>query len=195
MDNSELHAEEILKLEFEYAGKTAEQAQDDRTAIMNLYLLLVGGVGSIAVALPQFAGVSGIALPREAYALLFGLLALIGFFVLLKLVRLRQAWYDSARAMNQIKEFYLARFAGLDKAFRWRAETIPPPGKPWTITFNLALLVAVMDSVALAIAVYLIAPRVPLGEYAVGAFAAIVYFLWQVWFYFFQLPISANARA
>lgn len=190
MDNSELHAEEILKLEFEYANKTAEQAQDDRTAIMNMYLLLVGGVGSIAVALPQFAGASGIVLPDEAYALLFGLLALTGFFVLLKLVRLRQAWYDSARTMNQIKDFYIARFAGLDKAFRWRTETIPPPGRPWTITFNLALLVAVMDSVALAIAVYFLAPRVPLGEYAVGAFAGMVYFLWQVWFYFFQLPLG-----
>ena len=185
MPSIDLEPRDILKLEFEYANKTAEQAQDDRTAIMNLYLLLVGGVGSIVVGLSQSG--SGVAnVPHNAIALLFVLLAITGFFVFMKLVRLRQAWFDSARAMNQIKQFYLDRFPDLDKAFLWKPNTIPARAKPWTITFNLCLLVAILDSVALAIAVNFLGVK-SFAEYLPEALAAAIYFLWQLWFYFFQL--------
>jgi hypothetical protein len=187
MSELELHAEEILKLEFEYAQTTAEQAQDDRATILNLYILLVGGVGSIVVGLGQATGFD---LPRGAYAIVFAMLALIGFFTLMKLVRLRQAWYDSALTMNRIKDIYIERFPELAHALRWRTDTIPPPGKMWTITFSLCVLVAIIDSTALAVAAYLTGIRVPANEYAVAAFAALVFFLWQMWFYFFQLPAS-----
>ncbi len=166
------------------ARETAAQAQNDRTTILNLYLLLVGGVGSIIVGLGQARGLD---LPRNVYAIVFALLGLIGFFTLFKLVRLRQAWYDSVLAMNQIKDFYLERFPELDKAFRWRTRSIPPPDKVGTITFNLALLVAIIDSVAVGIAAYFLNLRLANNEYLVGAFAAILFLLWQIWFYFFQL--------
>lgn len=187
MTDVNLNPEEILKLEFEYAQTTAEQAQDDRATVLNLYLLLVGGVGSIIVGLGQ---ASGSDLPRGIYVIVFGLLALIGFFTLMKLVRLRQAWHDSALTMNQIKDFYVERFPELAQALRWRTTTIPPLGKAWTITFSLALLVAIIDSTALAVAFYFTGIRIPQNEYAVPAFAALIFFLWQIWFYFFQLPMN-----
>lgn len=187
MSNVNLNPEEILKLEFEYAQTTAEQAQDDRATILNLYLLLAGGVGSIIVGLGQ---ASGSDLPRGVYVLVFGLLALIGFFTLMKLVRLRQAWYDSVLTMNRIKDFYVEKFPDLANALRWRTTTIPPPGKWWTITFNLALLVAIIDSTALAVAMHFTGVRLPFHDYAAPTFAALVFFLWQVWFYFFQLPTN-----
>jgi hypothetical protein len=187
MSDANLNPEEILKLEFEYAQTTAEQAQDDRATILNLYLLLVGGVGSIIVGLGQTNGAD---LPRGVYALVFGLLALIGFFTLAKLVRLRQAWHDSALTMNRIKDFYVERFPDLTHALRWRTTTIPSPGRWWTITFNLALLVAIIDSTAFAVAIYFTGARVPQNEYAVAIFAALIFFLWQAWFYFFQLPTN-----
>jgi hypothetical protein len=184
----ELHAEEILKLEFEYANKTAEQAQDDRTAILNLYLLLAGGVGSITVALPQlgFPAASSL-LPPLAYTLTLGLVGIAGFFVFFQLIRLRQAWYDSALTMNRIKDFYLEKFPDLEPAFRWRTHTIPPLGKLATITFNLAMLVAIIDSAAIGVALFFLNLRLANSEYLVPAFAAILYFCWQLWFYFFQL--------
>jgi hypothetical protein len=181
MSDIQLTPEEILKLEFEYAQTTAEQAQDDRATILNLYILLVGGVGSIIAGLGQ-------ALPRGVYVIVFGLLALIGFFMLMKLVRLRQAWHDSVLTMNRIKDYYVERFPELAKALRWRTTTIPPPGKWWTITFSLSVLVAIIDSTALAVAMYFTGIRVPMSEYAASVFAALVFFLWQMWFYFFQLP-------
>ncbi|HEX9075260.1 MAG TPA: hypothetical protein VF932_05750, partial [Anaerolineae bacterium] len=145
MTQSDLKAEEILELEFEYARETAGQAQNDRTTIVNLYLLLVGGVGSLVLGLPQILSDNRVPattpISSNAYVLLFTLLGITGFFMLMKLVRLRQAWFESVRAMNQIKKFYLQRFPDLDGAFLWKAETIPAPGKPWTITFNLSVLV------------------------------------------------------
>ncbi len=184
MTDLQLDPEEILIHEFEYAQSTAEQAQDDRTAILNLYLLLVGGVGSIIVGLGQSSSLS---LPRGVYALIFALLGVIGIFILFKLVRLRQAWYDSVLAMNQIKDFYLGKFPELEKAFRWRTKSIPPLGKIWTITFGLSLLVMIIDSVAIAVAVYFLNLRLANNDYAVSAFAAIIFLIWQMWFYFFQL--------
>jgi hypothetical protein len=187
---SDIHPREILRLEFEYARETAAQAQNDRTTIVNLYLLLVGGVGSIAVALPQLASSRGFEVPRGAYALLFAMLGVIGFFTLMKLIRLRQAWYDSARAMNRIKEFYREKFPELERAFHWKTDTIPAPGKPWTITFNLALLIALVDSGAVAAATHFADIRLPGADYAAPLLAALLFLLWQLWFYFFQLPVS-----
>lgn len=186
----ELEPEEILKLEFEYASRTAEQAQDDRTAILNLYLLLAGGVGSITVALPQLGFPAAPTLPPIAYTVTLGLVGIAGFFVVFQLIRLRQAWYDSVLTMNRIKDFYLEKFPALDKAFRWRTHTIPPLGKLATITFNLAILVMIIDSAAIGIAVFFLNLRLANSEYLVPVFAALLYFLWQLWFYFFQLRES-----
>ena len=185
-----LDPEKILELEFEYARTTAEQAKDDRTAIMTLYLVLVGGVGSAIAAISQFSSNPGFAVPHSVFVLVFFLLGITGFFTLMKLVRLRQAWNDSAMAMNQIKDFYRERFPELNKAFRWKTETIPPPGKPWTITFNLVLLVAIIDSVSMGVAVYFTDWRVPAGEYVIPTFVAVIFVFWQLWYYFYQLPLS-----
>jgi hypothetical protein len=188
-DELKLEPEEILELEFEYAQETAAQAQNDRTTVVNLYLLLVGGVGSIGVALPQLGPASGLNVPRLGYALLFAMLGIIGFFTVMKLVRLRQAWYDSVRAMSQIKDFYLGRFPDLQSAFHWKTETIPPPGKPWTITFILTLLVALIDCAAIAVAAHF-ADQFLSNADVFGIFAAVLFFFWQIWFYFYQLPTS-----
>ena len=188
MHNSELHAEEILRLEFEYAAKTAEQAQDDRTAIVNLYLLLVGGVGSIVLALPELMGNGAFSLPREMYAVLFGALGITGFVVLFTLVRLRQAWQDSAIAMNRIKDFYADHFPEIEGAFCWRTKTLPAPGKFWTITFNLALLVCLLDSTAFGVAIHFVKASSPQPNYYAELFAVINCFIWQMFFYFVQLP-------
>jgi len=184
MTNLNLTPEEILKLEFEYAQETAEQANNDRVSILNLYLLLVGGVGSIIVGLGQSADFS---LPSSVYFGVFALLGIIGFFMGFKLVRLRQAWYDSVLTMNRIKDFYLEKFPDLTSAFRWRTHTLPPPDKVATITFNLALLVAIIDSVSIGVAVSFLNWRLANNEYIVAFLAAMLFFLWQLWFYFFQL--------
>lgn len=146
----------ILKEEFVYARETAIQANADRTQIVNLYLLVFGGVGSVLLGLPALARGEGIAVPRGATAAGLSLLFLFGLFTVLKLIRLRQAWHDSVLAMNQVKDFYLRQFPDLEPAFRWRTHTIPTPGKTGTVSFDLTVLVALLDSVAAGAAVVLL---------------------------------------
>lgn len=182
----ELHAEQILELEFEYARETAMQAQNDRTVIVNLYLLLVGGVGSLLLAASSLTSGPSF-LPPHSLSILFGVLGVLGALTLFKLIRLRQAWYDSARAMNTIKAHYLSHFPELDSAFLWKSNTIPPLGKPWSITFILSVMVVLLSSLSLAIALHY-------GEFQSGStqllLDSIVFLLAfgiQILFYLYQL--------
>jgi hypothetical protein len=174
-----LDADEILKQEFGYARETALQANSDRTQVVNLYLILVGGVGSILLGLPSLARGEGIEVPRATYAVVFFILGLLGVFSVLKLIRLRLAWYDSVLAMNAIKDFYLGTRPELAPAFRWRTETTPPPGKPGSISLDLAVLVALVDSLALGAGVFFL----ELPVWAAGA-AAAAFLAGQIGLYF-----------
>lgn len=184
--NRELRSETILALEFKYAQETATQAQEDRTKVVHFYLTLVGGLGSVALALTQMGALWG-DIPPLAYALVFWLMGIVGFFTLMKLVRLRQAWYDSVLTMNFIKDHYIEKFQELEDVFRWKTETIPAKGKPWTITFNLSLLVALLDSVSLAIGFFFL-DLAPFGFWLADEFiVGLLFFVGQWWWYFYQL--------
>ncbi len=168
-----LDPDEILHQEFEYARETSLQANADRTQIVNLYVILVGGVGSLALGLNDLAA--------ELLAVIFFVIGLLGLFNVLKLIRLRQAWHDSALAMNRIKDFYMQYYPEITPAFRWRTATIPPPGKMGTITFDLVVLVALIDSLAVGGGVYFL--RLPTW---LAGLAALGFFLVQ-WGLYFRL--------
>lgn len=184
---NELHAEEILRLEFEYARETAAQAQNDRTVIVNLYLILVGGVGSILLAVVSLADPARFEIPGAALSFLFGVLGVLGALTLIKLIRLRMAWYDSVRAMNAIKEYYLERFPTLESAIIWRSKSIPALGKAWTITFVLSLMVILLDSTAFAAAMHVVEWRTGLAQAVLDLIVFILAFGLQVLFYFYEL--------
>ncbi|MBL7183304.1 MAG: hypothetical protein ISS50_02515 [Anaerolineae bacterium] len=140
---------DILKLEFEYARTTASEAMQDRHTMVNFYLLVAGVmVSGVVGVLVQKTG-----LPKVAGTLLLWLLCGIGWLYFLKIIRLRQAWHDSARAMNKIKDFYIQQVKDfkpdeLREAFVWKTETLPPPDRPWTLFFYSAALIGLLDSVA-----------------------------------------------
>jgi len=144
-----LDASDILGWEFEYASATASEAMRDRHTMINFYLLAVGVVASgIVAVLGQDAD-----LPKAIGPVLLWLLCGVGWLYFLKLVRLRQAWHDSAQTMNQIKDFYIHHAKGFEPevlrdAFRWKTQTLPPPDKPWTVFFYSAILIGFLDSVA-----------------------------------------------
>lgn len=180
-----LDPDQILEREFEYARDTTLQANNDRTQVVNLYLILLGGVGSILLALPSLGPAQGVDIPRSVFAVVLFIMGLLGLFTVLKLIRLRQAWHDSVLAMNRVKDFYILHYPELAPAFRWRTETVPAPGRVGTISFDLAALVALLDSLAVGGgAVFL--GLTPLA----AAGAAIVFFLGQGWLYFWLLPGS-----
>jgi hypothetical protein len=171
-----LDPDEILQQEFEYARETTLQANNDRTQVVNLYVILVGGVGSVALGLS--------AIPVEWVAVILFVLGVLGLFNVLKLIRLRQAWHDSVKAMNQIKDFYVAHYPEMAPAFRWRTATIPAPGRPGTITFDLVMLVALLDSLAVGGGVYFLAQPIWLAALIAAAFFAA-----QWWLYFRLLRV------
>jgi hypothetical protein len=145
-----LDPDEILQQEFEYARETALQANNDRTQVVNLYLILVGGVGTVVWGVPTLMNVSVGLMSTTVFALALFLLGILGLFTILKLIWLRRAWHDSVLTMNRIKDFYLAHYPEMGPAFRWRTSTVPDPGRLSTITFDLAMLVGLIDSLALA---------------------------------------------
>lgn len=150
--SGELPASQILGLEFEYARTTASEAMSDRHTMINFYLVVVGALGAglllVLGGLPSQAN-----LPPAVGTALLWLLCLVGWLYFLKVIRLRQAWYGSALAMNQIKEFYFKHSKDFEpdelrQAFLFKPETLPAPDKAWTVYFYSAMLIALLDSAA-----------------------------------------------
>lgn len=180
---------DILGREFEYARITASEAMQDRYTMVNFYLLAAGVVTSGVLAIvAQQAN-----FPKSAGTVLLWLLCGIGWFYFLKLIRLRQAWHESAQAMNQIKEFYIQHVKGIDpnvmsSAFRWQFDTLPNPDKPWTVFFYSAALIGFLDSVAFMVGgSLLILDKGPVSTLNIPWLLIVyglIFFAFHVWLYF-----------
>jgi len=184
MPKFDLVPEKILVLEFKYASETAAQSSNDRTAVVNLYLLLIGGAST--------ALSSSLDLSPRVLSFVFFALALVGFSFVFKLVRLRQAWHESTKAMNAIKDFYLSHYPDLGGALRWKSGSIPEAGKPWSITFNLTLMVVILDSASLFAAIYFALAAADVNSrglyYVPEVLAAVLFCYFQERFYTFHMP-------
>src|SRR5262245_6818222 len=95
----------FLIAEFNYIAQTALQANEDRGRVAVFFLSAVGGLSAALVS----AQTQTQAAPRLywAFTALFLVLSLSGLMTLLQLIRLRQSWFESARAMNRLKDFYV----------------------------------------------------------------------------------------
>jgi hypothetical protein len=179
----------ILEWEFEYARTTASEAMQHRFTTINFYLLALGIITSgVFAVLGQ-----GSAFPKAVGTALLWLLCGIGCLYFLELIRLRQAWHDSARTMQQIKDFYIQHATGFEpevlrSAFRWKTETLPPPDKPWTAFFYSAILIGLLNSVAYVAGAALLALDA-IGSFPLSVLGPLVlfglaFFALYVWLYF-----------
>jgi hypothetical protein len=197
---SEFDPESILRLEFEYARETIEEATEDRRKIFEFFILVAGALGSIAFALAQLdAGhVDNVAqlnsalgptgrLPSIVFAAVFWLVGMTGVFTLLHLIRLRQAWHDSMLAMNRIKEFYIKRFPHIAEAFLWRESTIPPLNRWGSITFYMCLFVVMLDSLAFGAGTMFLDVKLNASLQTVAFIVGALAFGWQAFAYFWML--------
>ena len=179
----------ILVAEFNYIAQTAFQAHEDRARVWQYYLATVG---TLVVALFSDIITMGVDharvnLVRMAFGVAFAVLAMVGYLTLQQLIRLRSAWMESARAMNQIKDFYADRL-DLALAFRWRTKTLPKAGKKDSVAFLLALTVMVIDAFALVLALsfFGLAINETWGLWVgigVGVVAAVLAVIWQLRLY------------
>jgi hypothetical protein len=188
-----LYSADILAWEFEYARFTASEAMRDRHTMVNFYLLAFGVIATGVLAILSREA----DLPQTIGTLLLWILCAVGWLYFLKIIRLRQAWHESAQAMNQIKEFFIQHDQHFEpdelrSAFRWQAHTLPSPGKPWTVFFYSAILIALLDSMAYIIGaalldlnLSLVIPLVDLGLYFIFGLGFLTF---HVWLYFAFLP-------
>jgi hypothetical protein len=155
MSKPDFSSEELMLAEFNYISQTAFQAHEDRARVSSFYLI---AVGSLVAALfstqlfnqkfdPQFVALS--------FSGLFFVLTILGTLTTLQLARLRAAWVDSARAMNQIKDHWLkyARDKNLKKAFLWETASLPSKFKLNSVSFYQTLEVALISAMTFGSAV------------------------------------------
>ncbi len=157
--DASLRLENMLLEEFNYASVTAYQAQEDRARMFNLYLLLIGVLGSGLAAVYQLGGSLKPFASELSLALLL-VAGLMGVAFFTKLIRLRQAWRESVLAMTLIKEYYIEQFSAsapnVTRAFYWRLKTLPTGEKRASTTFVVCATVAALGSLCFAGAVVVV---------------------------------------
>ncbi len=148
--------EGLLKAELEYITQTAFQANEDRARVSSFYLVAVGSLVA-AVFSAQFVnrGLDPKAVDWT-FCVLFLVLTILGTLTTLQLARLRAAWYDSMRAMNQLKDYWLqhSKDKNLKQAFRWDANTLPRKYKANSVSYYQTLEVALLSGLTFGAAVY-----------------------------------------
>lgn len=148
-----LHLENLLLQEYAYASSTAYQALEDRARMFNLYLVLVGALATGVGVITQLGGKLG-GYSAEVIIALLVVMGVVGIAFFIKLIRLRQAWRESAIAMNVIKEHYIKIFAkstpNIAQMFRWRMRTLPVGERYTSISFVVCMTVALLASLSFA---------------------------------------------
>jgi hypothetical protein len=146
--------DELLAAEFDYIAQTAIQAHEDRARVSSFYLIAVGSLVA-AIFGTQFLDLNS---PSQIinimFSGLFGLLTLLGTSTIMQLARLRAAWYESALAMNQIKDYMVSENKNLVKAFRWQTRTLPSKYKTDSVSYYQAIEVALISGLMLGAAVF-----------------------------------------
>jgi hypothetical protein len=156
-----LSLSEIRRLEFEYVKETASQAMNDCHTIVNYFFLSTGSV--ILAGFGLMLSEEGSAKLPYRSEILVGLSLVfnaIGWVYFMQVVRLRQAWCESARAMNHIKLLVIENSEFLPetamKAFRWNVKSIPVPAKKMTFFYFSALLISILSAAAIVLASFIL---------------------------------------
>ncbi|MGD2158206.1 MAG: hypothetical protein PVG32_15120 [Anaerolineales bacterium] len=147
--SNNLTADEILIAEFQHIAQVAVQNNEDRARVSTFYLVTVGSF---------IAGILGLQIEElnpqlinGAFGIIFFIIFVNGILTNLQLVKFRRAWFESVKAMNLIKDFYIQNENKLDlsNAFLWSNATLPTGFKFWSVSFLLTLQVAVFTGAAL----------------------------------------------
>ncbi|MCI0696276.1 hypothetical protein L0337_30265 [candidate division KSB1 bacterium] len=154
--NAQFNFTEILAHEFDYVKETASQAMNDRHTMVNYFLLSAGVVlAGLGLMLSEEGGAK---FPYR-FEIVVGMNLLfnaIGWVYFMQVVRLRQAWCESARAMNHLKLLFMdncdLRPNLADKVFRWNIKSIPEAAKKMTVFYFSALLISILNAAAIALA-------------------------------------------
>lgn len=148
-----LEGEEIIAAEYEYIAQTAFQAQEDRARMTSFFVVSLGSLFG-AFFSTNFTEETINPFTYAGFSALFFFLSYFGFITLKQLIMLRKAWFESAKAMNQIKDFLISRNKDLSAAFRWRSETLPPTYKPGNVAYLLAHQVSLLGATTIGTGIF-----------------------------------------
>jgi len=140
----------IVVAEFNYIAQSAFQANEDRARVSQFFFVTFGTL--IAALLTSQIDTIDQSELYIAFTVIFTLLAVFGTLTLFHLARLRQAWREAAFAMNQIKDQASRHTPELAGYFRWNMSTIPPAFKARSVGFLLAVMVALLNGLAIGAA-------------------------------------------
>ena len=146
--------DELLAAEFNYIAQTATQAFEDRARISSFYLIAVGSLVAALFSTQLFEPDQFTRTIKFMFSGLFLLLTFLGTSTVMQLAQLRSAWYESMKAMNQIKDFAMKQSPELTAAFRWRTETLPPKYKMGSVSFYQTLEVAIIGGLMFGTAIF-----------------------------------------
>jgi hypothetical protein len=181
-----LDFDELLAAEYDYIAQTAIQAHEDRARVSSFYLIAVGSLLAAMFGTQIFDPGFYSQTINLMFAGLFTLLTLLGTSSILQLARLRAAWYESALAMNQIKDFMVSENKELLNAFRWKTDTLPPKYKPNSVSYYQAFEVAVIGGLMSGAAIFFLQQaffRIGFLNWIVSAIAGLSIIYLQLHFY------------
>jgi len=144
----------ILIAEYEYIANSAIQANEDRARVASFYLIAVGSLVAALFSTQIFNTNTNFATLGILFSGLFLVLTLLGALTVIQLARLRAAWYESMRALNQIKEYAISKDEELAKVFLWRNQSMPPLYKINSVSYQQTIEVAVLSGLTFGAAIY-----------------------------------------
>ena len=146
--------DELLAAEYDYIAQTAIQAHEDRARVSSFYLIAVGSLVAALFGTQLFDPNFFSRTVGLMFSGLFILLTLLGSSTIMQLARLRAAWYESALAMNQLKDFMVSQNKELAKAFRWTASSLPLKYKMSSVSYSQAIEVALISGLMCGAAIF-----------------------------------------
>lgn len=155
--SSDGKTEQFLLAEYEYLTESSFHTDKLRDQFIQYYLILVGVVLSIMVALPE---IDAIVVDPLIYGLASFLLFVVGAVLVAVMIRLRRVVWETYNGTALIKNYFLKHAAQPDdlyNALLWDASTVPKEEKWYTATSLLAILVMLLNSSMLGASVLLLA--------------------------------------
>lgn len=174
--NNSLNPNDILMAEFNYAKETAIQANSDRIRFFEIFTAnLITIVASVM--LPYL----NLQIDSKIFSVIFIALFAFGIITNAIILKTRIAWFNSLKAMNKIKDFYVENNKDLIKAFEWSSNSIPRINKPWGISFIQMSCIVILNSISLTLGFYFLFSLgfVLLSLVGLASFVGQIY-LWRV---------------
>jgi hypothetical protein len=151
---------DMLLEEYKQANTMALMTLNDRTQLFNNYLFLAGGFAAAAFGAISQLGRDGTGdrfMPLVILTLV--IIGLLGVVFFMQVLRLRLAFRQSLVAMDRIREYYIRQFRrevpDIDRAFLRDLDQAPTSERLRSNSFLIAYVIAFMDSLFLAGAVFL----------------------------------------